>query len=120
MLKFAWSTLMVRDLEESIRFYEEVIGWTLSSRFPAGPGVEIAFLGEGATQIELICNQNKKDIQVGPDISWGFTVDSVDEMMGFVKAKGVAIHSGPVTTGGGSRYFYIQDPNGFKLQFFGK
>ena len=117
-MKFTWSTLMVRDLEESVRFYEEVIGLKVSSRFPAGPGIEIAFLGEGETKLELICNKDKKDIHVGPDISWGFTVDSVEEMMDFVKEKGIAIHSGPFTTGGGSKYFFILDPNGLKLQFF--
>ena len=117
-MKFVWSTLMVRDLDASIHFYEEVIGWQVSSRFPAGPEIEIAFLGEGETQLDLICNKSKKDIQVGPDISWGFAVDSVEDMMDFVKGKGIAIHSGPFTTGGGSKYFYIQDPNGLKLQFF--
>ncbi len=117
-MKLTWTTLMVKDLETTIRFYEEVIGWKVSSRFPAGPGTEIAFLGDGETRLEFICNQNKKEIHVGPDISWGFTVDSVEEMMDFVKSKGIPIHSGPFTTGGGSKYFYIKDPDGMKLQFF--
>jgi lactoylglutathione lyase len=117
-MKFTWSTLMVKDLDETIRFYEEVIGWRVSSRFPAGPGMEIAFMGDGETRLEFIRDEKQDEIRTGPDISWGFTVDSVEDMMQFVKEKGIGIHSGPFTTGGGSKYFYILDPNGMKLQFF--
>lgn len=109
---------MVKDLDESINFYQEILGLSIDRRFPAGPGVEIVFLGDGETKVELICDQNKKEIVVGPDISWGFEVDSAEEMMAFLKKKDIEIESGPFKTGNGSVYFYILDPNGMKLQFF--
>lgn len=109
---------MVKDLDESIHFYQEILGLNIDRRFPAGPGVEIVFLGDGETKIELICDQNKKAIVLGPDISWGFEVDSAEKMMALLNDKGIAIESGPFKTGNGSSYFYILDPNGMKLQFF--
>lgn len=118
MLKFGWSTLKVKNLDESVRFYTEVIGLTLNRRFSPGPEDEIAFLGDGqsATEIELIYNKNDTEVAVGEDISWGFVVDSLDDTMAFLKEKGVAIHSGPFSPAPFIRFIYILDPNGFKLQ----
>lgn len=66
-------------MEESLKFYEEVVGLKLDRRFKAGPTMDIAFLGDGETKLELICDENKTEINVGKDISWGFEVKSVDE-----------------------------------------
>ena len=52
-MKFCWSTLTVNNLEESLKFYQEIIGLPIDRRFKAGPGVEIAFLGDGETKLEL-------------------------------------------------------------------
>ncbi len=46
-MKFCWCTITVKDMEESLKFYQEVVGLKLNRRFEAGPGVEIAFLGDG-------------------------------------------------------------------------
>lgn len=109
---------MVKNLEESLKFYEEIVGLKISKRFNAGPGVEIAFLGQyGETQIELICNENLKEIDCGKHISLGFEVNSVDEMMKLVKEKGIAIHSGPFQPNPYVRFFYALDPNGLRIQF---
>lgn len=116
-MKFCWSTLMVNNMEESLRFYQEIVGLTVDKRFKAGPGTEIAFLGDGETKIELICNGNNKEVNVGKDISWGFEVDSVDKMMVFVKEKGVDILSGPHQPNPHVKFFYVIDPNGLKIQF---
>ena len=116
-MKFCWSTLIVNDMEESLKFYQEVVGLELDKRFKAGPGTEIAFLGDGETKIELICNENNKEVNVGQDISWGFEVDSVDKMMALVKQKGVDILSGPHQPNPHVNFFYVKDPNGLKIQF---
>ncbi|SET40839.1 lactoylglutathione lyase [Natronincola peptidivorans] len=115
-MKFCWSTLRVKSMDESLKFYEEIVGLTLDKRFKAGPSMEIAFLGDGDTKIELICDENSNDVNVGTDISWGFEVKSVDEMMNFVKGKGIAVESGPFQPNPHIKFFYIVDPNGLRIQ----
>ena len=116
-MKFCWSTLSVKNMEESLEFYTEIVGLTVGQRFKAGPGTEIAFLGDGETKVELICHQDKNDVQVGSDISWGFEVKSVDEMIDFVKNKGIEIESGPIQPNPHTKFFFIRDPNGLSIQF---
>jgi len=108
---------MVKNLEESLKFYTEIVGINVSRRFKVEPGVEIAFLGDGETKVELICNVAFKEVSFGHDISLGFEVNSVDEMMDLVKEKGIEIHSGPFQPNLHTKFFYILDPNGLKIQF---
>ena len=116
-MKFCWSTLTVKNMEESLKFYQEIVGLTIDRRFQAGPGMEIAFLGSGETKVELIHDSNDTEINMGESISLGFQVNSVDEMIVFVKEKGLQIHSGPFQPNPYVKYFFILDPNGLKIQF---
>lgn len=116
-MKFCWSTIMVKNMEESLKFYRDIVGLAVARQFNAGPGVEIAFLGDGETKVELIRNENKQEINLGQDISLGFEVNSVDEMMEYVKEKGIGIHSGPFQPNPHIKFFYVTDPNGLKIQF---
>ncbi|AWI04577.1 VOC family protein [Clostridium drakei] len=116
-MKFCWSTLTVKDLEESLKFYEDIVGLKVQQRFKGGPGMEIAFLGEGETKIELIYNSNVKEVNYGADISLGFEVNSVDQIMELVKSKGIAVHSGPFQPNPHVKFFFVLDPNGLKIQF---
>jgi len=104
-------------MEESLKFYQEIVGLEVNRRFPAGPGREIAFLGDGETKVELIYNEEQKEVTIGEDIFLGFTVDSVDEMMVFVQEKGLAIHSGPFQPNPHTKFFFVKDPNGLKISF---
>ncbi|SHI84594.1 lactoylglutathione lyase [Geosporobacter subterraneus DSM 17957] len=116
-MKFCWVTVMVKNMEESLRFYQEIVGLPIKRRFGAGPGVEICFLGEGETEVELIYNENSKESTFGQDISLGFETNSVEEMMTFLKEKGIDIHSGPFEPNPHVKFFYVKDPNGLKIQF---
>ena len=116
-MKFRSTTLKVKNLEESLKFYQEVVGLTVDRRYIDRPGVEIAFLGDGETKIELICMDEYKDITIGKDISLGFEVDSVDEMVKSIQDKGLSIHSGPFQVNPELKYFYMMDPNGLKVMF---
>lgn len=116
-MKFAHVTLSVNSLEESIKFYNEIVGLPIAQRFQAGPDCEIAFLGDGETLVELIENKNTKDIDVGNSISIGFEVDSLDKTLDFVKEKGIEIESGPIQPNPSTRFFFVLDPNGIKVQF---
>lgn len=116
-MKFCWSTIKVKNLGESLKFYEEIVGLKIINRYNSSPEKEIVFLGEGETKIELICDKNLTEINYGEDISLGFEVTSVDEMIKFVKEKEIDIYSGPFQPNPHIKFFYVQDPNGLKIQF---
>ncbi len=115
-MKFCWSTLNVKDLDESIKFYTDIIGLELVQQFSAGPGVEIVFLGKGETKIELIYSEKAEDILIGKDISWGFEVGSLDQTLIMLKEKGIKVESGPIQPNPSIRYLFIKDPNGMTIQ----
>ena len=116
-MRFCWCTIAVKDMEESLRFYQEIVGLPLERRFGAGPGREIAFLGEGETKVELICDEAVKAINHGLDISLGFEVKSADEKIVELKSQGIKIHSGPFQPNPHIKFFFVLDPNGVSIQF---
>jgi lactoylglutathione lyase len=120
IMKFLWTTLYVKNLDESIAFYSNLVGLQVLKRFPAGPGMELAFMGNGInneTQVELLADSNKNAVSYSEFISIGFAVDSIDTMLDTVKSKNIPVHNGPFETPG-SKFFCIKDPNGLNVQFF--
>ncbi len=115
-MKFLWCTINVKDMEESIRFYEEVVGLKVDKRFPIGPG-EIVFMGEGETKVELIYDGSDKWQGSKTGISLGFETDSLDRMIDLVKEKAIEITGGPFQPGSDFRFFFVKDPNGVNIQF---
>jgi lactoylglutathione lyase len=116
-MKFCWTTLYVKDMDESLRFYQEVVGLPLNRRMKPTLEQEIAFLGSDGTQVELICRQDKKDVSLGQDISMGFETPSLDALIEQFRTIGLAVHSGPFQPNPGIRFLYVLDPNGLKIQF---
>ena len=43
-MKFCWSTLHVRNMSESLAFYQDIVGLEVTRQFKPGPGMEISFL----------------------------------------------------------------------------
>ena len=48
---------------------------------------EIAFLGDGETGIELICNPAHTKVSFGTDISLGFGVESLEDAIAMLEKK---------------------------------
>jgi lactoylglutathione lyase len=110
-MAFLWCTVHVKDLDKSVKFYEDVAGLTVSRRFSGGHG-DIVFMGDGETMLELMGGGAGAQ---GQDISIGFAVDDLDKtaMLG---EKGVTIHSGPFAPAPGVRFLFVQDPDGLLVQ----
>ncbi|MCC2865872.1 VOC family protein [Ihubacter massiliensis] len=115
-MKFTFATIHVKDLEESIRFYEDVIGMNTARRFAAGPNTEIAFMEDGPAEIELICDKTAAPGSFSEDLSLGLSVDSLDEAMAEMERQGVVITGGPIQPNPNTRFFFIKDPNGVTLE----
>lgn len=116
-MKFCWCTIAVMNMEESLRFYQEIVGLSINRRYKAGPGTEISFLGEGETEVELICDSNRKAPSNTDGISIGFEVESVDKMVAFIKEKGIEIVREPVQPNPHIKFFFVKDPDGVNVQF---
>jgi lactoylglutathione lyase len=104
-------------MEKSLEFYQEIAGLRISRRLKPNDEMEIAFLGDGGTQIELICNTAAGKTNIGNDISLGFTVESTAKFAEFLDGKGIKIHSGPFQPNPFIRFFYVLDPDGLRIQF---
>ena len=115
-MEFRWTTLTVMDIERSLKFYQEVIGLPLKGRFNP-PGLQIAFLGEGETAVELIQDAKVPVVDLRSPITLGFKVDQLEAAMEALKAKGVAIEAGPFQPAPSTRFFYFRDPDGMRIQF---
>jgi lactoylglutathione lyase len=116
-MDFCWCTLQVKDMNASLKFYEGVVGLKLKRRFSPAEGMEIAFLGEGATQVELICNYKEENKPSCDGISLGFETRSLDDTMNFIHSKGIKIQGGPYEPNPHTRFIYVQDPDGYRVQF---
>lgn len=113
-MKFLWCTINVKDIDASLRFYQDIVGLNVTRRF-GEPGAELAFLGDGDTKLELI--QGKGEAHTGVGVSIGFLVDNLEEKMAFVSEHGIPVHSGPFAPSPRTRFFFVSDPDGVLVQF---
>jgi lactoylglutathione lyase len=81
-MNFCWVTFNVRNMDESLKFYQEIIGLKISERFNVGEDLDISMLGEtDGTKVELIYNKKQNVLTRTEGLSIGFEVKSLDEAM---------------------------------------
>ena len=116
-MNFCWITLNVKSMEESLKFYNELLGIKIFSRFSPNSGVDIAMIGENdKPKIELIYDKGNNSKIESRGISIGFEVKSLDETMKYIKSKGIIIKRGPISPSPKVKFFFIEDPNGVEVQ----
>ncbi len=115
-MRFCWVTVAVSDMEASLRFYRDFLGLGVSRRIQPRPGMEIAFLGSGGTEVELIHDRSRTGIAHGTDISMGFVVESLDETVARLAEAGIEGFDGPYSPGPGIAFGYVSDPDGVRIQ----
>lgn len=107
--------LTVKNLEQSINFYEMMTGLTVARRSKSGPA-ELAFMtnGAGETEIELIQFPGKETFE-GRGMFICFASNHLDEMHHLAESRG--LNPSPIQDpGDGTRYFYVYDPDGVSVQ----
>ena len=126
-MRILHSMIRVNDLEESIKFYTEVLGMKLlrEKEYPEGK-FSLAFLGYGRetenTVIELTYNWDKNEYEHGNAFGHiAIEVDDIYKACEETKNKGVKVirDPGPMM---GSRLLlaFIEDPNGYKIELIEK
>ncbi|MGC4017779.1 MAG: VOC family protein [Muricomes sp.] len=105
-----YSTMIVRNLEESVVFYRDVLGFTESYHvdFPVG-GITIMKSAEGAC-VELI---ESPQFEIGL-YSVGTDVDNLDETIEHLRSKGYDT-VGEIASTTVGRQVFVMDPNGVRI-----
>ncbi|MDD3164967.1 MAG: VOC family protein [Oscillospiraceae bacterium] len=119
MTKYLWTTYSVFDLDETISFYRQLLGLKIVRQLQAGPNRQIVFLGTGTpgeTLVELMNSDNARDLAHSATISMGFRVESLDAAMAKIDEMGLALYAGPFAPSSDTRFCFVLDPNGVKIQ----
>ncbi len=120
-MKILHTSITVKNMDQSIAFYQNILGLKLLSRreIPENKA-EIAFLGDGETdsRIELTYWLEKTDWTEGDELDHlAFAVPDMDAAMTLFKNNEVNIALEPYSLQGSStRIAFITDPNGIWLE----
>ena len=114
------ASLTVRDLQTSVAWYRDVIGFTVDKEYERGGRLLSVALKAGAVRILL----NQDDGAKGLDRAKGegfslmlTTAQSVDALADRIKAAGGNLASEPADMPWGARAFRALDPDGFRFAF---
>jgi len=115
--KFLHCRIRVRDIERSVKFYTDVLGFirVRESTSPAGNKLAFLELPGNNTQIELCYQSESEDFSFPEDIfHFAFSVEDLDAFRKRWEPEGIEFwpESGPVN---GSLYF-INDPDGYEIE----
>jgi len=112
--------MRVNDLEQTVRFYVEALGLTVSRRHTSPRGAQLAFLQtpNSAEEIE-ICQMppGAPRVEVQPDLMHlAFEVEDLEAFAASARSKGYALSDGPTKTGSGSIIAFLDAPEGYEVE----
>ena len=122
-MKYLHTMIRVNHLDESIKFYTEVLGMNLISKsdYPDGE-FTLAFLSYGKTKqdpcIELTYNYGKHSYDMGNAFGHiALSTDDIYQTCSKVKEAGVKVVREPGPMKHGTTVIaFIEDPNGYKIE----
>lgn len=122
-MKYLHTMIRVNDLDESIRFYTEMLGMNLISKtdYPAGQ-FTLAFVGYGKNKddssIELTYNYGKHSYDLGDAFGHiALATEDIYKTCETLKAQGVKVIREPGPMKHGTTVIaFIEDPNGYKIE----
>ncbi|MEK7350145.1 MAG: VOC family protein [Nitrospirota bacterium] len=117
--KLLHTRMRVSDMEQTIRFYTEVLGLEVLERKTSPRGSHLAFLKVPNSEelIELTSFPPSGPVKVQEDlVHLAFQVESLDDSIASLNAKGVKVTDGPTQTSSGSRFIFIDAPDGYEIE----
>jgi lactoylglutathione lyase len=111
--------MRVSDLDQTINFYANVLGLEVLERKTSPRGSQLAFLRVPNSEelIELTSFPPSGPVKVQEDlVHLAFQVESLDDTIASLNAQGVEITDGPTQTSSGSRFIFIDAPDGYEVE----
>jgi lactoylglutathione lyase len=117
--KLLHTRMRVSDMDQTINFYSNILGLEVLERKVSPRGSHLAFLKVPNSEelIELCSFPPSGPVTVQEDlVHLAFQVDNMDDTIRTLATKGIAIPDGPTTTSSGSRFIFINAPDGYEVE----
>jgi lactoylglutathione lyase len=117
--KLLHTRMRVSDMEQTISFYTRVLGLEVLERKISPRGSHLAFLKVPNSEelIELTSFPPSGPVKVQEDlVHLAFQVESLEETISSLTAMGVKITDGPTQSSSGSRFIFIDAPDGYEIE----
>lgn len=117
--KLLHTRMRVSDMEQTVNFYTNVLGLEVLERKVSPRGSQLAFLKVPNSEelIELTSFPPSGPVKVQEDlVHLAFQVESLDDTIASLNAKGVKVTDGPTQTSSGSRFIFIDAPDGYEVE----
>ena len=106
--------LEVNNVEESLAFYDQILGFEVDSHDPKAEP-PIASVKSESLRITLV-QQIETMLKRGRGVHFVLGVTDVDEFHSRLLSKGIQV-ADPRDDGWGGRFISLQDPDGYRLFF---
>ena len=117
--KLLHTRMRVSDMDQTIAFYKDVLGLEVLERKTSPRGSHLAFLKvpDSEELIELCSFPPSGPVKVQEDlVHLAFEVDNLDETIRALEAKQIKITDGPTCSSSGSRFIFIDAPDGYEIE----
>jgi len=117
--KLLHTRMRVSDMDQTIAFYTAVLGLEVLERKTSPRGSHLAFLRVPNSDelIELCSFPPSGPVKVQEDlVHLAFQVENLDDTIASLKQKGITITDGPTKTSSGSRFIFIDAPDGYEVE----
>ena len=117
--KLLHTRMRVSDMDQTIQFYTGVLGLQVLERKTSPRGSHLAFLAVPNSDelIELCSFPPSGPVRVQEDlVHLAFEVENLDETIRTLNEKGVKITDGPTRSSSGSRFIFIDAPDGYEIE----
>ena len=117
--KLLHTRMRVSDMEQTIAFYTGVLGLEVIERKTSPRGSHLAFLKVPNSEelIELTSFPPSGPVRVQEDlVHLAFQVENLDDTIAALTAQSVKITDGPTETSSGSRFLFIDAPDGYEIE----
>ena len=117
--KLLHTRMRVSDMDETISFYTKVLGLEVMERKVSPRGSHLAFLKVPNSEelIELCSFPPSGPVTVQEDlVHLAFQVENLYDTIATLNTKGIPITDGPTRTSSGSRFIFINAPDGYEVE----
>jgi len=117
--KLLHTRMRVSDMDQTIAFYKDVLGLEVLERKTSPRGSHLAFLkGPNSEELIELCSfPPSGPVKVQEDlVHLAFEVDNLDETIRALEAKQIKITDGPTCSSSGSRFIFIDAPDGYEIE----